>query len=114
MKYNTEEYDEVMRKAIATDGKTPLPKEISSEPEVNIIEKKNEKKQLLQIKKKFHRFTIEIPNKNLRKSLFNADKIIYEEQKKKLALSYFLKSFLRSCCLQKHTYFCDINKNGLF
>ena len=51
MKYNTEEYDEVMRKAIATDGKTPLPKEISSEPEVNIIIKM---RKLILIRKKFH------------------------------------------------------------
>ena len=31
VKYNTEEYDQMIKKALATDGKTPLPKAISSE-----------------------------------------------------------------------------------
>ena len=37
MKYNTEEYDAMMKKAIGLDGKTPIEKRISSESEVNYI-----------------------------------------------------------------------------
>ena len=36
MTYNTEEYDQMIKKALATDGKTPIAKKvISSESEVS-------------------------------------------------------------------------------
>ena len=37
VKYNTEEYDAMMKKAIGLDGKTPIEKRISSESEVDHI-----------------------------------------------------------------------------
>merc|ERR1711872_63137 len=42
VKYNTEEYDQMIKKALATDGKTPLPKAISSESDDDSEEEEDE------------------------------------------------------------------------